>query len=255
MIKGYVRCFIQRYDTFTILKVHFHLISVFQCYTLFLPADDDAHLVLVSLPGDVSIDLESWFVSQVVEMTKPENSGGLKNEIKLPKEISDETHKYSGGSLQVSISKGDEGHELRGSLDLFAHQVYENIVKNIGDKNSDGENAFDLCFTGPHGKESRVIYDVITLNEFEDKLQHKHMLKKEHLTPLETTFEQSIIAAKKILEEMENFQRHETRMKHTADSTNARIRFFSYLSVIILVSVTYFQITYLKGYFKKKKIL
>lgn len=221
---------------------------------MFLPADDDAHLVLVSLPGDVSIDLESYFVSQVVEMTKPESSGYMK-EIKLPKEISDQTHQYHGGILQVSISKGEEGHELRGSLDLFEHKIYENIAKNIGDKNSDADNAFDLCFTGGHGKESRVIYDVITLNEFEDKLHHKHMLKKEHLTPLETTFEQSIIAAKKILEEMENFQRHETRMKHTADSTNSRIRLFSYLSVIILVSVTYFQITYLKGYFRKKKIL
>jgi hypothetical protein len=205
------------------------------------------------LPGDVSVDLESWFVLQVAEMTRPESSGYLK-EIHVPREISDQTDKYSRGSIQVVVSKENGATPLHGSLDDFEQKIYRDIAKNIGG-DSDEENAFDVCFRGIRGKGSRIIYDLVELNDFEDKLQHKHMLKKEHLTPLETVFEQSIVSAKKVLEEMEVFQRHETRMKHTADSTNSRIRLFSYFSVTVLVAVTYFQIKYLKGYFKKKKIL
>jgi len=44
-------------------------------------------------------------------------------------------------------------------------------------------------------------------------------------------------------------------MRKTSESINFRVRFFSYVSVIILGVVTYLQVTYLKRYFRKKKLL
>ena len=38
-------------------------------------------------------------------------------------------------------------------------------------------------------------------------------------------------------------------------SINARVRYFSYVSVAVLLVVTYIQVTYLKRYFRKKKLL
>jgi hypothetical protein len=81
------------------------------------------------------------------------------------------------------------------------------------------------------------------------------VVKKEHLTPLERAFDQSSALAKSIIDEMHYMEKREIRMKRTADGTNSRIRWFSYLSIVILVGVTWVQMKYLKGYFRKKKIL
>jgi heme exporter protein D len=76
-----------------------------------------------------------------------------------------------------------------------------------------------------------------------------------HLTPLVAQLSQSITAANVVLREMESMQRREGRMRDTADSINARVRYFSYISVTVLLVVTYIQVTYLKRYFHKKKLL
>lgn len=79
--------------------------------------------------------------------------------------------------------------------------------------------------------------------------------KDQHLTPLEETLDESIEAANNVLREMRYMEKREVRMRKTADSINTRIRWFSYLSMSVLLAVTYIQVTYLKRYFRKKKLL
>jgi hypothetical protein len=50
-------------------------------------------------------------------------------------------------------------------------------------------------------------------------------------------------------------EKREARMRVTADSINSRVRWFGYLSVAVLLVVTYLQVTYLKQYFHKKKLM
>ena len=80
-------------------------------------------------------------------------------------------------------------------------------------------------------------------------------MKKEHLSPLEEAFEEGVALSHSVLDEMHYMEKREARMKQTTDGTNSRIRYFSYLSVLILLGVTWVQIQYLKNYFKKKKVL
>lgn len=79
--------------------------------------------------------------------------------------------------------------------------------------------------------------------------------KDAHLTPLEMSLDESIRAATVVLREMDYMEQREARMRQTAESINTRVRWFSYLSVSILLSVTYIQVSYLKRYFHKKKLM
>ena len=78
---------------------------------------------------------------------------------------------------------------------------------------------------------------------------------EEHLTPLEESLEKSIMAARNVLKEMDYMESREKRMRVTSDSINTRVQWFSYLSIGILLVVTYGQVTYLRRYFHKKKLM
>merc|ERR1719174_1035299 len=94
--------------------------------------------------------------------------------------------------------------------------------------------------------------NIIITKKYNNK---KRQLQKEHFSPLENKLEHCIYTAKSILDELHYMEKRELRMKQKSDLTNNRIVRFSYLSVSLLCVVTYVQIFYLKGYFKKKKIL
>jgi hypothetical protein len=79
--------------------------------------------------------------------------------------------------------------------------------------------------------------------------------KDKHLTPLEMSLDRSLSAAHTVMREMKYMELREARMRQTADSINTRVRWFSYLSVGVLLTVTYVQVTYLKRYFHKKKLM
>lgn len=100
-----------------------------------------------------------------------------------------------------------------------------------------------------------VLFDAIKVSEYETKLAKRHILKKDHLNPIEISFDEGISLAHSVIDEMHYMEKREIRMKKTTDGTNRRIRYFSYLSILILLGVTWVQIQYLKSYFKKKKVL
>ena len=76
-----------------------------------------------------------------------------------------------------------------------------------------------------------------------------------HLEPLAQQLADSVRSAQTVINEMRYMERRESRMRHTADSINKRVRNFSYISILVLLVVTYLQVTYLKRYFRKKKLL
>jgi hypothetical protein len=78
---------------------------------------------------------------------------------------------------------------------------------------------------------------------------------KEHLTPLEEQLGESIQAAQTILKEMRYMEKREARMRMTSESIFTKVSWFSVLSVVILLGVTFVQVRYLKNYFRKKKLM
>ncbi len=236
-----------------------------KCFNFNVPDDDDAHLVFIALPYDVEDEVEEWFTTQMHEMTRKGSTNFMKTLPQVSKEIHSKIHddQYNGKSnvhLKLTVPKRPV---LRNQMFMwYAPVVIMNVVKTSqrSQKNvkfAQPPGAYSACFENKNADHGvRIIFDVVMMSDEgqDDELQNK-IIKKEHLTPLEASFQAGITAANTILNEMKYMEQREARMRHTAESTNSKIRLFSYVSVIVLLGVTWLQRTYLRNYFKKKKLM
>lgn len=239
--------------------------SFTKCFNFNVPDDDDAHMVFIALPDNVEDEVEDWFSTQMYDMTRKGSDNFMKTLPNVSKEIHEKISddEYNGRSnvyLKLTVPKRPV---LRHQMFMwYAPVVVMNVVKasqrgQSKTKNVQPAGGYSVCFENKiadHGV--RVLFDVVLMSDDgqDEELQNK-VIKKEHLTPLETNFQEGIKAANTILNEMKYMERREARMRHTAESTNSKIRLFSYVSVAVLLGVTWLQRTYLRSYFKKKKLM
>jgi hypothetical protein len=221
-----------------------------------IPDGDDAHLLFLPLPEKIEPEVEDWFFTELSEMTRPSSVQFLKDLAKMPQDISDKIKQHKTRA-KVSVTVEEEETKTiakNQALNYFRPTIIRNIAKS-GKGWDVTRGNYRICVYAKGSADVRAIFDMIKISEYQDKMEKKHVVKKEHLTPLERAFDQSSALAKSIIDEMHYMEKREIRMKRTADGTNSRIRWFSYLSIVILVAVTWVQMKYLKGYFRKKKIL
>ena len=263
-----------------------------RCFRFNVPRNDDAHLVALVLPGEDEIPgdtlIETWYVDQLYKMAKSKadrnNLLPLQLLDELPTEVNQRVSRYledrHGALPEVRIRFTNQpvedspvyGHELKATY--FKPAVVNHIVRVVSGKGAseitseDKEEAslqgYGVCIHNPDLEFAvHVIFDVVLASEdlslYDEPVKAKKPTtdfdKERHLTPLERTIDLSIRAARSILREMKYMEKREARMRLTADSINSRVRWFSYLSVGVLLLVTYLQVTYLKRYFHKKKLM
>jgi len=239
--------------------------SATKCFNFNVPDDDDAHMVFIALPSDVDDEVEEWFSTQMNEMTRKGSASFMQQLPDVSKQIhskisDDEYNGRSNVYLKLTVPKRPV---LRHQMFMwYAPVVVMNVVKasqrgQKKNKVTQPPGGYSVCFENKNSDQSvRVLFDVVLMSDEgqDEELQNK-IIKKEHLTPLELNFQEGIKAANTILNEMKYMERREARMRHTAESTNSKIRLFSYVSVIVLLGVTWLQRTYLRSYFKKKKLM
>lgn len=239
--------------------------SFTKCFNFNVPDDDDAHMLFIALPDGADDEVEEWFSTQMHDMTRKGSANFMKQLPNVSKEIhekisDDEFNGRSNVYLKLTVPKRPV---LRHQMFMwYAPVVVMNVVKasqrgQNKNKNTQPPGGYSVCFENKNSDQGvRMLFDVVLMsdNGQDEELQNK-IIKKEHLTPLETNFQEGIKAANTILSEMKYMERREARMRHTAESTNAKIRLFSYVSVIVLLGVTWLQRTYLRSYFKKKKLM
>jgi len=232
-------------------------IKYLQCFTYNIPHGDDAHMVFTALPNHVEEDVEDWFVSHMNEMTRKGGDQFMKDLPEMPDDIKKIVLEAKEVRTAVSLRLDAPRRPMliRKQFKWYDPVVIKDVVKTSRAENPLG--GYSICFDNDSDDEISVLMDVVLVSDKGEGAagKKKKGLQKEHLTPLERNFQESIGAAHKILNEMHYMERREARMRHTAESTNKRIRMFSYLSVAILLGVTYLQVTYLRSYFKKKKLL
>ncbi len=213
------------------------------------------------MPEDIDPDHEDWFVTEVGELTRPDSKQFLKDHLSsYPTGMQKKLSAYNTRT-KVTLTVEEDGVQA-GPKPIIRNQgltyFRPTIVKELS-KSSRGwhENRgnYRVCVAARGSGDVRIIFDSIKISEYQSKKDKKHLVKKDHLTPLEKAFEESANLAKTVIDEMHYMEKREQRMKKTADGTNSRVRYFSYISIAILLGVTYIQITYLKGYFRKKKVL
>ena len=222
-----------------------------------IPDGDDAHLIFLPLPENIEPELEDWFVTEVAEITRPSSVQFLKDLSNMDAELSKKVKKHKVRS-KVSVNVEEEESQVVAKNQIMTY-FRPTIIENLAKSSKKGWNAhrgnYRICVSARGAGDVRIIFDTIKISEYKDKMDRKHVVKKEHLTPLERAFDESASLAREVIDEMHYMEKREIRMKRTADGTNSRIRWFSYISITILLGITWIQLRYMKGYFKKKKIL
>ncbi|KAF9112298.1 vesicle coat component [Mortierella sp. AM989] len=84
---------------------------------------------------------------------------------------------------------------------------------------------------------------------------YEQVAAQEKLKPMELELRKLEDLVKDILENMEHLQMREERMRNTNESTNERVKYFSSLTMFVLVALGLWQIFYLKQFFRKKRLI
>ena len=254
-----------------------------RCFNFNIPEDDDAHLIFMALPmGEETDDiaegkLEGWLVQEAYQLTQAKAGGNLPRELlnHPPDDVRAQMEKFinkrgdNTSKVKIVISLDGRNPASRTlPIKYFAptviNQVREShrkILSSSGQEETEEEydlSGYEVCFdnTGNEEEQVQIIMDIVLLTEdTEDDRNQPNFVKEKHLSPLEESLDQSIKAANTVLREMKYMTDREERMRVTADSINQRVQYFSIASVVILLAVTYIQVTYLKRYFKKKKLM
>ncbi|KAI1314692.1 vesicle coat component [Mortierella claussenii] len=88
-----------------------------------------------------------------------------------------------------------------------------------------------------------------------ETVDYEKLAEKEKLAPMELELRKLEDLVKDILDNMEHLQAREERMRNTNESTNERVKFFSSLTMFVLVALGLWQIFYLKRFFRKKRLI
>lgn len=254
-----------------------------RCFQFQIPLGDDANLVAVVLPGEDEIPdekVESWYFDQVYKLTKAKNDKNI-----IPREFPDEMPGHvaahmseyhqatkGGGSPLIVTLTNRPSEEDKKFQNQYTAKVFKPLVVNFisrttnarskrkGWANTDDSeiDGYGLCVQNRDDeKYFQIVLDIVLISEDipSDLDEADSFSVDSHLTPLEESLKDSITSAENILREMRYMEQRERRMRKTTDSINSRVHWFSYLSVSILLAVTYVQVTYLKRYFHKKKLM
>merc|ERR1719343_544277 len=264
-----------------------------RCLRLNIPEDDDAHVIFLVLPSASYHDdeeesgmpkwvqnyetLEKHFYGQMFEISQRRTSNGAllrKFPVKPPADVqssmddflqSDDIEGTLKTGLTVKITNPKSTNERKMDTYWFTPLVINHIRRAIRTPKKDRESSplegYMACFINDDEDfPIHVVVDSVMVSEGpeyddDENASEDPAFQGHHLTPLAEQLQESIEAAQTVVREMQYMERREARMRHTADSINARVKYFSYISVAILLVVTYVQVTYLKRYFRKKKLL
>lgn len=117
---------------------------------------------------------------------------------------------------------------------------------------SNAHGLYSICFSNRGKSGTRVGLEVETDLVVKD---YKKVLETEHLRPLELLFVRAEQKLESISEEMRYSRDREAQLRETSMQTANRIQWFSILSITVLLTISAWQMFYLKNYFRSKKLL
>eukprot|EP00429_Kryptoperidinium_foliaceum_P002248 CAMPEP_0176008784 /NCGR_PEP_ID=MMETSP0120_2-20121206/3919_1 /TAXON_ID=160619 /ORGANISM="Kryptoperidinium foliaceum, Strain CCMP 1326" /LENGTH=272 /DNA_ID=CAMNT_0017341571 /DNA_START=151 /DNA_END=966 /DNA_ORIENTATION=+ len=238
-----------------------------RCVRLTIPQDDDANVAFLAIPGlaaeedEENVDwtkeqkeIEEHFVFQMSEMKKYRVRASLPRAFPNtpPERISQLTTKviqdhYDGelkSGLKVTVSNPKSTASRTMEANWFNPVVINHLRKSIRSReditNHNPLEGYEMCFeNGNDDAPIQVIVESVLVSSpgTEDSEDESPVFESSNLTPLAEQLSESIDSANSILKEMRYMEGRERRMRQTADSINARVRYFSYISVTVLLVV------------------
>lgn len=117
--------------------------------------------------------------------------------------------------------------------------------------------SFDICLENVAQFKGRSMSRSVEL-DIESGSQARDWNKisaSEKLKPIEVELRKIEELADEIVEELQYLKNREERLRDTNESTNRRVRNFSVIVIIVLISLGLWQVNYLRNYFKAKHII
>lgn len=116
---------------------------------------------------------------------------------------------------------------------------------------------FDICFDNILVNKNNVAFRELELEiELGSAARDWNAIQLlEKLKPVEVSLRKIEELTDEINHEMEYLKKREERLRNTNESTNNRVKNFGILIIILLVSLSVWQLNYLQTYFKSKHIL
>jgi hypothetical protein len=229
-----------------------------RCFSFNIPATTMPTWCLSPSEDDIDDSEEAWYVDQTLKLTRMKSKAtGIPNKFpdEMPKKVAKHVNTFveEAGSnespitIQVSASVDPMdgaipvSYKDRQKSHYFMPTVFQHVRKAISlrarNKGPSMESpiSYHVCFLNADPEtQTQVILDVILLSEDiqdDENSSSAGFQKDKHLTPLEQSLQNSITAANTVLKEMQYMETRESRMRETAESINARVRWFSYLRV------------------------
>lgn len=117
---------------------------------------------------------------------------------------------------------------------------------------ADAGGNYAVCFVNGNDKPVRVMLDFKHGVEAKD---YTEVAKREHLMPVEKELRKMEDTVDEIHREMLYMREREATMRNTNESTNSRVLWFSFFSIVVLLGMGVWQVMYLKKFFKSKKLI
>jgi hypothetical protein len=117
---------------------------------------------------------------------------------------------------------------------------------------ADAGGSYSVCFLSANDAPVRVMLDFKHGVEAKD---YAEVAKREHLMPVEKELRKMEDTVDEIHREMLYMREREAAMRNTNESTNSRVLWFSFLSIVVLLGMGVWQVLYLKKFFKSKKLI
>jgi hypothetical protein len=272
------------------MRYHFirgrsHPFLLFQCFRFNIPQDDDANMVFVVLPSasddtegkggewtEKSNKMEDYFIEQTFQLSKLReegnnlprkfNNAAPEDVENIMKELIDFNEGEHKSGCKVVLSNTKSGSSRTMDSFYFNPIVLNNVRRAIRNREEGWEapplEGYSICFDNTENEtfEVQIIMEVVMVSATSSLDEaEKAAFEAAHLTPLMQQLKEGVAAANSVLKEMKYMDKREKRMRGTADSINSRVRNFSYISATVLLAVTFAQVSYLKRYFHKKKLM
>lgn len=117
--------------------------------------------------------------------------------------------------------------------------------------------SFDVCLDNVSQLKGRSMSRAIELDieSGSEARDWNEISASEKLRPIEIELRRIEELADEVVDELTYLKNREERLRDTNESTNDRVRNFSILVIVVLISLGVWQINYLRHYFKTKHIL
>uniref|UniRef100_A0AAV1V5K6 GOLD domain-containing protein n=1 Tax=Peronospora matthiolae TaxID=2874970 RepID=A0AAV1V5K6_9STRA len=157
--------------------------------------------------------------------------------------------------------------DVRGSsgVSLTITDPQRKFLKQDANIDTSGDDVHKFSFTaGASGnyavcfgnyQSDKAVRVLLELKHGVEAKDYSEVAKREHLMPVEKELRKMEDAVEEIHREMLYLREREAAMRNTNESTNARVLWFSFLSILVLLGMGVWQVLYLKRFFKSKKLI